>query len=261
MLCFNTRNNKDLDPNIVQQLKSMLDQNNVHAKAFRMARDILNDGPVQDVKLKLISERKSDGRVYNKPTVSEVAALILGDIDSAAKRDIIMQGQGGNLQRIDEFHASYLGFQYPLLFPYGEYGYRPGILLGYKDDTVVTGRNRLTIKGWLSYRIMVRQFEAHTLICSRRLFQQFLVDGYTMMETERLTWLRKNQTRLRVGKYRQLSESTGAANSGTKTIKGTRVVLPSIFLGSKRYMDQLYFDGMTISTMVGFPDFFYYIYM
>lgn len=261
MLCFNTRNNKDLDPNIVQQLKSMLDQNNVHAKAFRMARDILKDGPVQDVKVKLISERKSDGRVYNKPTVSEVTAHILGDIDSAAKRDIIMQGQGGNLQRIDEFHASYLGFQYPLLFPYGEYGYRPGILLGYKDDTVVTGRNRLTIKGWLSYRIMVRQFEAHTLICSRRLFQQFLVDGYTMMETERLTWLRKNQTRLRVGKHRQLSESTGAANSGTKTIKGTRVVLPSIFLGSKRYMDQLYFDGMTISTMVGFPYFFYYIYM
>lgn len=82
-----------------------------------------------------------------------------------------------------------------------------------------------------------------------------------MMETERLTWLRKNQTRLRVGKYKQLFESTGAANSGTKTIKGTRVVLPSIFLGSKRYMDQQYFDGMTISTMVGFLDVFYYIYM
>jgi len=126
----------------------MLDTNNVHAKAFRMARDILKDDPIQDVKLKLISERKSDGRVYNKPTVFEVTALIVGDIGSASQRDIIMQSQSGNLQRIDEFHASYLGFQYPLLFPYGEDGYRPRILLKYKDDVVVTKRNRLTINSF-----------------------------------------------------------------------------------------------------------------
>jgi len=142
----------------MQQLKIMLDSNNVHAKAFRMARDILKDGPIQDVKLKLISERKSDGRVYNKPTVSEVVALIVGDIGLASQRDIIMQTQSGKLQRIDEFHASYLGFQYPLIFPYGEDGYRPGILLKYKDDAVVTKRNRLTIKAWLCFRIMVNTY-------------------------------------------------------------------------------------------------------
>jgi len=77
--------NKDIDQHIVKDLKVMLDHNNVHAKAFRMARDMLIDGPVQDVKLKLISDRKTDGRIYNKPTVSEVAALIVGDIDSASK--------------------------------------------------------------------------------------------------------------------------------------------------------------------------------
>jgi len=249
-------NNKDIDPKIVKALQIMLDTNNVHAKAFRMVRDILKDGPVQDVKLKLISERKTDGRIYNKPTVSEVAALILGDIDSASYRDIILQGQSGNLQRIDEFHASYLGFQYPLLFPYGEDGYRPGILLKYKDDTVVTTRNRLTIKCWLSFRIQSRKYEAMTLLMSRRLFQQFVVDGYAMMESERLNWLRKNQSKLRVGKYRQLNESNGIDKQGQKTIQGKRVVLPSTFVGSKRYMDQLYFDGMAISNVVGFPDIF-----
>jgi hypothetical protein len=31
----------------------------------------------------LFSERKTDGGIYNKPTVSEVAALIVGDVDSA----------------------------------------------------------------------------------------------------------------------------------------------------------------------------------
>lgn len=76
------------------------------------------------------------------------------------------------------------------------------------------------------------------------------------METERLTWLRKNELKLRVGKYRQLSESTVGVNQSTPIIKGKRVVLPSTFVGSKRYMDQLYFDGMAISSVVGFPDFF-----
>jgi len=31
-----------------------------------------------------------------------------------------MENIGGKLQRINELHTSYLGFQYPLLFPYGE---------------------------------------------------------------------------------------------------------------------------------------------
>ena len=150
-LYFICRTNKDIDKNIVHDLKVMIDTNNVHAKVFRKPRDMINGGQYQDVKLKLISDRKTDGRIYNKPTVSEVAALIVGDIDSASYRDIIMQEQNGQLQRIDEFHASYLSYQYPLIFPYGEDGYRPGILLRYLGHNIITKKTRLTIKGWLSF--------------------------------------------------------------------------------------------------------------
>ncbi|WJX28192.1 DNA helicase [Trifolium repens] len=145
------RNNKDITKGIVTQLCKMLDQHNVHAKSFRMARDVLKNGQVQDFKLKLIAERKNDGRIYNQPTVSEVAALIVGDVDSAEKRDIILHKTGGRLKRIDEFHPAYLSYQYPLIFPYGEDGYRDGILLKYKDEVVVTKRNRLTIKNCRRY--------------------------------------------------------------------------------------------------------------
>jgi hypothetical protein len=100
----------------------MLDECNTHVKVFRMTRARLLEENVGDVKLHLISSRKTNGRIYNKPTVSEVAALILGDVDSAKKRDIIIQARNGHLQRIDEFHPSYLAYQYPLLFPYGEDG-------------------------------------------------------------------------------------------------------------------------------------------
>ncbi|KAI5444460.1 hypothetical protein KIW84_012913 [Lathyrus oleraceus] len=118
-----------------------------------------------------------------------------------------------------------------------------------------TKRNRLTIREWLTFRIQSRSNEAQTLLRSRRLYQQFLVDGFTMMESERLRWLRKNQSKLRVGKYHNLNEyNSNGETHGSNT--GKRVVLPSSYVGSRRYMDQLYFDGMVICSYVGFPDLF-----
>jgi hypothetical protein len=249
------RQNNSVDPEIVKKLGLMLDRHNVIAKSFRMARDRLNDQYVSDLKLKLISERTTDGRIYNQPTVSEVAALIVGDIDAAAERDIIIETQGGQLQRIDEFHTAYLGYQYPLIFPYGEDGYRPDIQYRKRKSKKVSKRNRVTIKDWLSFRVQDRKDEPKTLLSSRRLFQQFLVDGYTMMESERLEFLRKNQYKLRVGKYKNLTETQSNVPNGSKK-RDKRMVLPSSFVGGKRYMDQLYFDGMAISAAVGFPDLF-----
>ncbi|XP_058779846.1 uncharacterized protein LOC131653615 [Vicia villosa] len=75
------------------------------------------------------------------------------------------------------------------------------------------------------------------------------------MESERLRWLRKNQSKLRVGKYDHLPDArTNGHTLGVAT--GKRVVLPSSYVGSRRYMDQLYFDGMAICSYVGFPDLF-----
>ena len=116
-------------------------------------------------------------------------------------------------------------------------------------------RNRLTIREWLAFRIQSRSNEAKTLLSSRRLYQQFLVDGYTMMESERLTWLRGNQGKLRVSKYNNLNEHGDQCEDlGSST--GKRVVLPSSYVGSRRFMDQLYYDGMAICSKFGFPDLF-----
>ncbi|XP_058726583.1 uncharacterized protein LOC131597942 [Vicia villosa] len=233
----------------------MLYQCNPHAKIFQMARQWLNNGDSQNLKLRLISDRSTDGRVYNQPTVSEVAALVVGDIDTAEMRDIIMQTKGGRLQRINELHASYMAFQYPLIFPYGEDGYRPDV--AHRDFPIYENniRNRLTIREWLAFRIQNRLNEAKTLLSSRRLFQQFLCDGYTMLESEKLEWLRKNQPKLRVSKYKSLNEEGDQSQTQGSNI-GKRVVLPSSFVGGRRFMDQLYYDGMAICSKVGFPNLF-----
>lgn len=58
----------------------------------------------------------------------EIQLPVVGDFDeSLGNRDIIVETHTGHLKRISELHASYLNLQYPLLFPYGEDGYREDI--------------------------------------------------------------------------------------------------------------------------------------
>ncbi|KAF1870878.1 hypothetical protein Lal_00030188 [Lupinus albus] len=47
----------NVDSQVVMKLSKMLDDNNVHAKSFRMASERLRHGDVTNLKLKLIAER------------------------------------------------------------------------------------------------------------------------------------------------------------------------------------------------------------
>lgn len=70
---------------------NMLRVSNVHVKSFRNAMDRFNnEEEQQELSLRLIHSRLKDGRVYNLPTSSEVAALVVGDFqENMDKRDII----------------------------------------------------------------------------------------------------------------------------------------------------------------------------
>ncbi|XP_050915138.1 uncharacterized protein LOC127130114 [Lathyrus oleraceus] len=140
------RNTKHIDPNIVQQLSNILYEHNPRAKSYQMVRHWLFNSNTPNLKLRLISDRSIDGRIYNQPTVSEVAALVVRDIDTTKMRDIIMQSKGGHLQRINELHANYLAYKYPLILPYGKDGYIPTISHRDLDDFQDNKRNILTIR-------------------------------------------------------------------------------------------------------------------
>ena len=76
----------------------------------------------------MINKRSKDGRQYNLPSASEGAELINGEQDGENNEfDIIVETKDRILQRISELHPSYMSMQYPLLFPYGEDGFRPEI--------------------------------------------------------------------------------------------------------------------------------------
>jgi len=83
-----------------------------------------------NLKLRILGKRGRDGRRYNIPTASEVAALIVGDYDAADyERDIIIEQKTGIFKRVSVLNTAYLPLQYPLLFPRGEDGYRDDVSL------------------------------------------------------------------------------------------------------------------------------------
>nr|VDD24785.1 unnamed protein product [Brassica oleracea] len=214
---------------LVEAIMNMLRVSNVHVKTFRNAKDRFNnEDEREELSLVLIHSRLKDGRVYNLPTSSEVAALVVGDFqENMDKRDIILEKNSGKLKRINELHPCYLPLQKP----------------------------NISMREFFAYRIMVREVGSQVLLLSRRLLQQFLVDAYTMIESHRLRYIRKNQSNLRTLKF---SKFVAAANDGNSSvaIEGNRIIIPSSFTGGPRYMHQMYLDAMSICKYFGFPDLF-----
>ena len=106
----------------------------------------------------------------------------------------------GYMQRINEFLLCYLPLHYPLLFTYVEDGCYTEI-----PRTTYSKRPNLTLGEFLAFRIQHREGEIHQLILGRRLFQQFIVDSYMMMESQTLQWIRHNEPKLRYESYKKVA--------------------------------------------------------
>ncbi|CAN1800706.1 hypothetical protein LINPERHAP1_LOCUS22657 [Linum perenne] len=85
----------------------MLDAHNILVKTFRYAKQRLMDDNMQELKIKLFAQRRTDGREYDLPTGDELAALIVNDSGQATyEQDIIVEHQNSRLERISVYHPS-----------------------------------------------------------------------------------------------------------------------------------------------------------
>ncbi|CAE1259096.1 unnamed protein product [Acanthosepion pharaonis] len=139
--------------------------------------------------------------------------------DQHNRRDIIIESRGSGLRRISETHRSYDALQYPLLFPYGD-GYHFGIL-----------PNGSTLK-----TVSCRAFYAFLLMLHE-------VDMAAKMESERLCYIRLNQTKLRCDSYIHLRDAL-RNDAGPRNI-GKMCILPATFTDSPRYRHARTQDVMT----------------
>ena len=79
-----------------------------------------------------------------------------------------------------------------------------------------------------AYRLAIRQ-EFSAIHRSRKLFQQYLVDAYVEVETQRLDYIRCNEQRLRVEQYHGLMDQVHNLAGETNIQPGRIVILPSTF--------------------------------
>ena len=119
---------------------------------------------------------------FNEPVVNEVTVLIADD--NCQNRDIALKLRDSRLQRISETHRSYDALQDPLLFPCSEEGYhflyRP--LISTQDYQLP---KRYLQMFFCAYCLLVRDEWFNSIHRHRSLFQQFVVDMYVKIESER----------------------------------------------------------------------------
>lgn len=122
---------------------------------------------------------------------------------------------------------------------------------------VFSGRhfnNNVSCMNYYAYRLMIRQNTENYLLRYRRLFQQYLVDMYVKVETERLLYIRLNQSKLRSEQYIDLRDAI--ATDGDARNVGRQTILPSSYTGSPRHMHEYAQDAMTYVRLHGRPDLF-----
>ncbi|XP_019160729.1 PREDICTED: uncharacterized protein LOC109157284 [Ipomoea nil] len=254
---FRAENNGfTLHLDVVHDIKQDLDEHNVLVKSFRMAKSFMESNPKSEIRMRLIGKRSKDARTYALPTTSEVAALIVGDLyPCMGERDIVVESKSGMLKRISELNPAYLPLQYPILFPYGEDGFREDIHFATHGTKQNFARKSVSQREYFAFRTHERSNEISTIMYAKRLFQQFLVDAYTMVESSRLLYIRSNQKALRCEAYNGLSDALTRGEVQPSS-QGKRIILPSSFTGGARYMIQNYQDAMAICRFIGYPNLF-----
>ncbi|KAK9684271.1 hypothetical protein RND81_10G198000 [Saponaria officinalis] len=250
----------ELDPEIVEGISNMLYEHNALAKVCQMARERLDPSSLQPVRLWLIGTRSKDGRQYNLPTTDELAALIVGGGESDHRnRDIIIYDRSGGVRKISELHPCFMAMQYPLMFPYGEDGYRSDIKHSDAETTTRKKRTFVTMREYYAFRIQERRkdeklIDGVSVLCGR-LRQQFMVDAFTCVEETRLDYIRHNQNEIRKYSLRGLMDVVAVGDTIPGSL-GQSMILPASFPGCFIFLFQNYQDVLAICRWAGPPDLF-----
>lgn len=162
--------------------------------------------------------------------------------------------QSTNLQQISDDHPLFMSLQYPLFFPYGEYGFHPEIPHAVTQEGQ-RKRSFISTREYYAYQVQTRLAEGMGIIKGGRLFHQYAVDAYTAIEQERLQWAINNQEQLRADLYNNVFDAVGRGETEGQKI-GQRIILPSSFTGGPRYMIEKYHDAMAICRAYGNPTLF-----
>ena len=185
----------------------------------------------------------------------DIATMQMGALvaQPGSKRDIVIERQDRSLQFIHDGHALYHPLAYPLLFPFGTPGWHDQLSVrsaDFRDD------RRVTLTEWGRYYLMHRDNVSHWQRCER-LTMEFFCDVWAQVEARNAFFHRSpaQQAAYRAARVAavedQLKSGIPASEIGQPVIR-----LPSSFVGSARFYQQLYLDAMALPKKFGKPDLF-----
>ncbi|XP_071930166.1 uncharacterized protein [Coffea arabica] len=273
---------------IVEQLRSILHENPYSAFIRSLAE--LQD--LDRYRIFLKSDPGFDQRVYNAPTVSQVAAIWSeSDLnDTQTSKNIEISTKTGSKKIVKQYYGCYDALQYPLIYARGETGWHPGILRKTKADILdrpnqtcseenllplhqstnidqiidaeekavkqkKKRRPTVSCREYYAYKFQIRNGDQSNLLHISRLLQQYSVDTYVKLETSRLEFYRSRQNKLRTEAYQGLLATTANGETNGANV-GKRIILPASFIGGPRDMHRRYMDAMELVQRYGKPDIF-----
>lgn len=184
--------------------------------------------------------KKIDIRTYNRPSDNDIAAIIPADPSQCiGNRDVIVEQRSGLLKRIHHSHTLSQALNYVILFPHGT----PGWNYEMKQDY------RITLRNYVNYYLQIRDGHFNTLFKGGRLSHQWVCEQYVNIQADDLKFVKQNQNKFRVERYKGLVDSY-FENLELRDI-GKMYILPSSFKDGPRYYHQMYLDAMEVVMKMG----------
>ena len=196
-------------------------------------------------------------RRYNEQlNMQEVSIL-----KNSEPHDLVLQLRGGTLQDVSDLNPKGMPLHFTLLFPYGTYGWDP-------TSKHVDGKRRITTREFYVYHLNQRGNPSDFLHLTGRLFQEWCCMGWITVENQKLMFQRLNQKALRADTYRNVHEITekrrlelsprsdGMFQDDCNQPAIGRKILSSSMVGSPRWFNAKFQDGMAIVREYHKPDFF-----
>jgi hypothetical protein len=191
--------NPQLDHSILAELMEMLRETNPFISIYQTANERLRTAAaagedarvILNPQMRLLLEAGADQRRHNLPTSNEVALIIADEYGEPCSREIVLTYRNGTgLSYIDPNHGAYMPLHYVLLFPGGDMGWHWALELCNVNG--VRTRIRMTQRAFYRHRLHVRKHDFNTLCRGGRLFQQYVVDAWSICDGNKLNWLRKH---------------------------------------------------------------------
>ena len=241
----------------MNKLQKLMKETNPYVKDFIHICEI----PEEDIrqgKLVISCKERPKGaheRTYNKQTsLSEVSILT-----NSEPGDIVLRKREGGLQFVYDIHPAAQALHFIVLFPFGTDGYDEQTK-HVKGDT----KRRVTPREFFAFHLNMRDKSSDFLFRAGRLFQEYTCIAYTTIESQKLKFQRNNQKALRADTYKNVKEvvaelmpmSDRIYNDDHMLRLGKKIVLSKSFIGSPRWYNSQFQDGMAICREHHKPDFF-----